>query len=108
MKERVTLLSDRALLRFNDWFSSPGGVYQTFLVVLVIVAAEQIWPSLDPHGFVVLYLLTVYSAITQPALAATGRESAERLERLLALIERQITDEAAELDQIEHDLHPSA
>lgn len=75
-------LTDRLLARFNEWFCSGNGVWQTFLVVLVIVVLEQVFPHVDPHGFAVLYGLTVYSGITQPALAYAGRKSAEDIERL--------------------------
>lgn len=72
----------RFIRRFNDWFSSDAGVIQTVLVTVLIVAVELAFPRLDPHGFYLLFWLTVYSAITQPALANTGRHSDEALERL--------------------------
>jgi hypothetical protein len=46
-------------------------------------AAEVIDPRLDPHSFVLLALLTIYSAITQPALALVGKRSSEDSEIVL-------------------------
>lgn len=96
----ITSLTDRALLWFDAWFSSKAGVYQTLLVTLAIVIAEQLWPAFDPHGFAVLYLLTVYSAVTQPALANTGRQSADRIEQILTAMEALLEREDLELHQL--------
>jgi hypothetical protein len=74
---------ERRLRRFNDWFSDAGGVWQTFLICLVIVCLEATHVIPDDHGFWLLYWLTVYSAVTQPALAYAGRLTGQRLEELL-------------------------
>jgi hypothetical protein len=76
-----------ALDRFNDWFVSDGGVWQTLLLCVAVVVVEQFYPRLDPDHFIVLYVLTVYSGITQPALARAGRVSGERQERMIAKME---------------------
>lgn len=83
----VRALSLRLLDAFNDWFVSDGGVWQTFAVTLAIVVFEQVFPHVDPDHFVVLYGLTVYSGITQPALARAGRVAGEQQEKALAKIE---------------------
>lgn len=89
---RLLTLADVALIRFTNWFCSRGGVWQTSLVTLAIVVTELADRRLDPHGFWLLYLLTVYSAITQPALAYAGSVNAARMEALeaqnTALLER--------------------
>lgn len=73
---------DHLLARFNEWFSSPQGVWQTLGVTAIIVAAELAFPQLDPHGFWLLYWVTIYSAITQPALAFSGAHNDARLSTL--------------------------
>jgi len=72
VKKANTLLD-----KFNRWFASANGVWHTLGFCAVIVAAEYIWPGMDPHGFWLLFWLTVYSAVTQPALAYVGRQSGE-------------------------------
>lgn len=76
------------LERFNRWFTSAAGVWQTCAVTLVIVVLERVFPHADPHGFWLLYILTVYSGVTQSALAYAGAQSADKLDRALAKIER--------------------
>ena len=80
---------DSVLERFAAWFCSGSGVWQTAFVTLCIVVVECSDRSLDPHAFVLMAALTVYSAITQPALAYSGARSAEQMERLLDVIERR-------------------
>lgn len=84
-------LSSRLLDLFNGWFVSDDGVWQTLLACIAVVIVELLYPSLDPHAFLLMAVLTVYSAITQPALARAGRVSGDRqqamLERLTALEE---------------------
>jgi len=80
-------LESRVLARFNHWFTSQGGVYQTLLITLTICTAERVFPHLDPHGFWLLYWLTVYSAITQPALAYSTALDADTLHKRLDKIE---------------------
>lgn len=75
------------LERFNAWFSSAWGVWQTVILVLIVVIWEQLDPHADQHGFWLLYWLTVYSAVTQPALAYIARRSGEQQEALLAAIQ---------------------
>lgn len=81
----------RALLRFNRWFTSEGGVYQTFLITVVIVICERVFPHLDTHGFWLLYWLTVYSAVTQPALAFAGSTSSEAVATQLKNMQAEIS-----------------
>jgi hypothetical protein len=81
-------LADRILDRFNAWFASPAGVWQTLAIVLGIAVAEKIFPHLDPSMFALMAWLTIYSAVTQPALACVGAEAAARLE---ALEQRAVT-----------------
>lgn len=77
------------LERFNRWFCSQGGVWQTAVVTVAVVALEASGVLHDQHGFWLLYWLTVYSAVTQPALAHSGRVSAEQMERILGRLEEQ-------------------
>ena len=83
---------DRTLARFNRWFCSEGGVYQTFLVVLAVVILEAVDRSLDPHAFVLMAVLTVYSGITQPMLAYANTQAALqadiRLDQVLQELEQ--------------------
>lgn len=81
---RLSLL---LLNKFNNWFVSDGGVWQTLLVCLAVVVLEQIFPRVDPNHFAVLYVLTVYSGVTQPALARAGRVAGEQQQQLLERIE---------------------
>lgn len=76
-------MANRGFERFNAWFTSRGGVYQTVAAVLVLVGLESTGVLPDTHGFYLLYWLTVYSAITQPALAAAARFNEEKLEGVL-------------------------
>lgn len=99
-------LTTKALGWFAEWFASSGGVWQTLAVCLAIVAFEFAFPQMDPHAFFLMALLTVYSAVTQPALAYSGNTSSQKLDLLLE-------HQAAILDQIEaleesHDLRLAA
>lgn len=73
--------------RFARWFSSGPGVWQTAVVTLAVVAVELSDRSLDPHAFVLMAVLTVYSAITQPALAYSGAIQARQMEEMIAHLE---------------------
>lgn len=68
---------ERLLGAFNGWFASAAGVLQTLLLVVGVVVWESVSPHADPHGFWLLYWLTVYSAVTQPALAYIARRSGD-------------------------------
>jgi hypothetical protein len=85
-------MADRLLDRFTTWFCSKGGVWQTTFFTIAIVIAELSDRRLDPHAFTLLAVLTVYSAITQPALAYSGDRSAKQLAKL----------EAQQLEQLRH------
>lgn len=95
----------RALNWFGDWFASDAGTVQTLAVCLAIVMTEFTFPALDPHGFWLLYALTVYSAVTQPALARSGRVSQEALNEIITRIAAM---EAAELRLLRGDHDRSA
>ena len=104
----ISRWSDRALIAFNDWFTSRAGVWHTLVIVAAMVALEHLCPRIDPSNFLLLYWLTIYSAVTQPALACTGRESADRLEAiqrqqatLLTAIQVYEEREVAALERIE-------
>lgn len=73
----------RTLERFTRWFDSQGGVYQTFFITVGLVVFEALFPNVDQHGFWLLYWLTVYSAITQPALAHAGKVAMLALQRFI-------------------------
>jgi hypothetical protein len=82
------MMSEWLLDRFNAWFCSAGGVWQTLLVTVVIVTLEASHVLSDTHGFWLLYWLTVYSAVTQPALAHSGYVNERRLEHLLERVKK--------------------
>lgn len=79
----VSPVANKGFERFNRWFTSRGGVYQTLGITVVLVALEATGVVHDPHGFWLLYWLTVYSAVTQPALAAGARVNEAKLETVL-------------------------
>ncbi len=105
--QRIIACSDRALSAFDDWFCSAAGVWQTAVIVVGIVIAERIFPHLDPGMFALMVWLTIYSGVTQPALAHTGRESAERLEELARQIERLLEREEGEIVALQQSLDHS-
>lgn len=86
--------SERILDGFSRWFASAAGVWQTAIITGLIVAAERVFPHIDPNGFWLLYLLTVYSGITQPALAYVGTLANKKLDTVL---EHVTTDADADL-----------
>lgn len=83
MTEKLKHLSAFLLDLFNRWFVSDSGVWQTLGICLIVVVAELMFPGLDPHAFLLMAVLTVYSAITQPALARAGRVSGDRQAQML-------------------------
>jgi len=72
-----------ALSSFARWFASAAGVWQTAVLVFALVLVEEFFPHLDPQGFRFLYWLTVYSAVTQPALAFVGWQAGVRTDVVL-------------------------
>jgi hypothetical protein len=57
---------------------------------------------MDPHGFWVLYWLTVYSAVTQPVLAFCSRRASEKADAAMAAViagENTILHELEEWDR---------
>jgi hypothetical protein len=91
--------SDRLLYRFDKWFSSGAGVWQTLVACIVIVVVEIVWPSLDPHWFWLLVFLTVYSAVTQPALAQSGAATAAEIRKLALEIKKIAEAQKQELEE---------
>lgn len=86
---------------FARWFSSRGGVWQTTVLVALVVLAEYCGWLRDPRGNGLLYWLTVYSAVTQPVLAYANRIEAERTDTVLTRmesLERAILAGVEELD----------
>ena len=79
---------------FNRWFCSAPGVWHTLLAASVVVLIELVVdPGIDPHGFWLLYVLTIYSAVTQPALAYVAAKSAQRTDAILAELRKIQSDE---------------
>lgn len=97
---------DRAIGAFASWFSTPSSVWQTTAVVMAWVIVEASDGRLDPHGFVLLYVLTIYSAITQPALAYAANVSAQAATRSedaqMQVLENQRASMEAILQMMEH------
>ena len=90
---RIRRWQNNALFWFDEWFTSPSCVWQTLFACIIIVVVEVSWPNLDPHFFFLLMILTVYSAVTQPALAQSSAVTIGKLETLIenqqAVMERQ-------------------
>jgi hypothetical protein len=81
------------LRAFDRWFGSAAGVVQTLILVTATVVAELLGLVRDDHGFWLLYWLTVYSAVTQPVLAYSNRQSGAvqaAREDLMVELERRI------------------
>ena len=82
------------LQAFARWFKSPAGILHTIGLVTIIVVVEAAYPSADPHGFWLLYWLTVYSAVTQPILAyvadVAGAKTDSVLNEELQLIKEEL------------------
>lgn len=97
-------VANKGFERFNRWFTSRGGVYQTMVVVVALVALEATGIIHDPHGFWILYWLTVYSAVTQPALAAGARVNEAKLETVLHRLNQADETNAALLTAILNEL----
>jgi hypothetical protein len=87
--------------RFNVWFSSAAGVVQTAIVALGLAAYEIADRSFDPHGFWLLWALTVYSAVTQPALAYSGVTASRKLDVTIRRIEALENQNSALLERID-------
>ena len=85
--KRIQDLRAKALFGFSEWFISARGVWQTFFLVSTLCLCEVLFPQIDTHGFWLLYWLTVYSAITQPALAYVSGQSSDHSEDVLARVE---------------------
>lgn len=102
--QKLHNISNRWLGMFTKWFESAAGVWQTLVAVLIVVNLEFIFPSVDPHAFILMAVLTVYSGITQPALAYGNAQAAKQLEETLAkleiLEERMVSMEEAILSKI--------
>lgn len=96
------------LRKFNNWFCSAQGVLQTTVIVMAVVVMEFADRGLDPHAFILMAVLTVYSAITQPALAYAGRTGAEQMEEILIRLERMELTELAELAAVLKGNHVSS
>jgi hypothetical protein len=93
------------LNRFARWFSSAAGVWQTVLFCTTWVTFERVFRQSDPNGFVLLYVMTVYSAVTQPVLAYTNRLDTEKgsltLQELRSVLDRISAMEEAILEDTE-------
>jgi len=99
------LLHHKALARFTEWFGSGGGVIQTFAVTVLVVVLELAFPRVDPHGFWLLFWMTIYSAVTQPALAYSGAKSQQLLHEVLKNQGDMLHNQADILERIEHMLN---
>ncbi|HWE81424.1 MAG TPA: hypothetical protein VG265_07225 [Gaiellaceae bacterium] len=73
----------RAIDAFTDWFGSVGCVVETAAVCFALAALELARPSLDPSNLHYLYALTVYSAVTQPAIAFAAERLGRRMIELM-------------------------
>ena len=92
---------EKLLFRFDRWFTSGAGVWQTLFVCIAICIVELGWPDLDPHYFYLLAVLTIYSAVTQPALAQAGAVTTEQIR----IMEERQAKEIIEIGQVLDDIH---
>lgn len=87
----------RLLASFTEWFGSGPGVWQTAVLTVGVVVADFIAVQFfhrqpDPHLFYIMAVLTIYSAITQPALAHAGAVAQKLLMKILGVIHELLTD----------------
>ena len=83
---------DRAVSAFAEWFESAACVWQTLAFCLAIFALEVAFPHVDPNHFGYLLILTVYSGVTQPALAYSSRRAANLVTRAIETIDVVVDD----------------
>ena len=95
----------RALARFTEWFGSGGGVWQTLVVTTALLLLELVFPNVDKHSFWLLLILTLYSGVTQPALAHAGAESNAMLHTVLVNQKNMLHNQHDILERIEHMLN---
>lgn len=100
MRSKVDHLADAGLIRFTEWFQSSGGVWQTFMVVLAVTVLELSKPSIDPHAFILMAVLTVYSGITQPALAYGNAVSSMKLDEAISKLDDVMRNVNRTLDKV--------
>lgn len=81
MKERFYRGLNKFMVVFAKWFASPLGVLETFILTIGWVIVETFNPHLDPNGFFIMYIFTLYSGITQPVLAYSANMSAIEAEK---------------------------
>lgn len=79
----LTRFRDSVLQAFARWFASAAGVWQTFILTVIWTAIELIHPAMDPSFLKFMAVLTIYSAVTQPALAYVGWQAGLRTDKLL-------------------------
>lgn len=89
------------LQAFARWFKSPAGILHTISLVTIIVVIEALYPNTDPHGFWLLYWLTVYSAVTQPILAYVADVAGAKTDLVLTEELRLIKEELQILKRLE-------
>lgn len=78
----------KSIHAFNKWFCSHHAIWQTLLVTVIWVAIEMIFPKIDPNGFILLYILTILSFVTQPMLAYASSVSAEESKKSQDMLEQ--------------------
>lgn len=93
-----------ALERFNSWFCSAAGVLQTAALTLLLAGFDATGLDHDHSGYWLLWGLTVYSAITQPALAYSASVSASRLEEALSRMANLEEQNESLLERLDADL----
>lgn len=86
------------MIWFTNWFASLKGTIQTTIVVLAWVIVEQTFPNIDPNGFILLYILTVWSAITQNLLAYTSTLSAIEAQKSQDLLMQLLSNNVHQLE----------
>jgi hypothetical protein len=69
--------------RFARWFASAAGVWQTLVVTVAWTIVEIVKPGMDPSFLGFMAILTIYSAVTQPALAYVGWQAGVRTDTVL-------------------------
>lgn len=90
------------MVAFASWFSSEKGVVQTFVVIFAWVIIEQIFPHLDPSGFILMYVLTVWSGVTQNVLGYASNISAEEAKKSQVLLVQLVKNNIEMMEAMSH------
>jgi uncharacterized membrane protein len=69
--------------RFSEWFGSVAGLKQQVVPIFIWIAIALIDPNFDHQLILLMAILTVYSAVTQPVLMMGSNRPLKMLQQLL-------------------------